>query len=240
MKRVIGYEKGFEKMKESDVSKLYELDWLAQNGLQSMFSDKHGCACVIKDDYGRYGAVSECTEKAYRDLASIVKPGRSVMVIGAESPADIPEWKKLAMIPGHGMVLESPIRAPDLEYEKLSQSDTAEMIELATASGLQVFPRNIELGDFYGVKKNGNLVAMAGEHAKIEGFTEVANVCTHSDFRGRGYSKSSGSVYYFFAREFNWDQKTVDSQKIGYLNILIESYKEEQRKEKRANLNRNR
>ena len=62
-------------------------------------------------------------------------------------------------------------------------------------------PKSIELGDFYGVKKNGNLVAMAGEHAKIEGMTEVANVCTHSDFRRRGYGSGLTQVVSYYIQE---------------------------------------
>ena len=57
------------------------------------------------------------------------------------------------------------------------------------------------------------------------------------NFRGGDITRANGSIYYFFAREFSWDKKTVDSQKVGYLNLLIDLYKTEQRKE-RANLNR--
>lgn len=188
-------------MKESDVSRLYEIDWHAQNGLQSVFADSKGCACVYKEGYGQEGAISECTEQAYRDLASIVKPGRLVTIIETGTYVEIPEWKKIRTGTGHGMVLESPISAPELVYEKLSQSDIADMIELANASGLSVFPRTIELGDYYGIKKNGKLVAMAGERAKIEGFTEVANVCTHPDYRKRGYGAGLTQVVSHFIQE---------------------------------------
>jgi predicted GNAT family acetyltransferase len=37
------------------------------------------------------------------------------------------------------------------------------------------------------VKVDGRLAAMAGERMKPDGFTEVSGVCTHPDFRGRGY-----------------------------------------------------
>jgi len=50
------------------------------------------------------------------------------------------------------------------------------------------FARTHQLGDFIGVKKNGALVAMAGERMKPPGFTEVSGVCTHPDHRGHGYA----------------------------------------------------
>jgi predicted GNAT family acetyltransferase len=34
------------------------------------------------------------------------------------------------------------------------------------------------------------LIAMAGERLKMTGFTEVSAVCTHPDFRGRGYGNA--------------------------------------------------
>ncbi len=50
------------------------------------------------------------------------------------------------------------------------------------------FVRTHQLGDFVGVKLDGQLVAMAGERMKPTGFTEVSGVCTHPEHRGRGYA----------------------------------------------------
>jgi predicted GNAT family acetyltransferase len=51
-------------------------------------------------------------------------------------------------------------------------------------------PRTIELGRFVGIRRDGRLVAMAGERLKPEGHTEITGVCTHPDHRGRGYSQA--------------------------------------------------
>ena len=47
--------------------------------------------------------------------------------------------------------------------------------------------KNVELGAYYGIHDSGSLVAMAGERLHLTGFTEVSAVCTHPNFRGRGY-----------------------------------------------------
>ncbi|MES1203572.1 MAG: GNAT family N-acetyltransferase, partial [Pseudomonadota bacterium] len=47
--------------------------------------------------------------------------------------------------------------------------------------------RTHTLGRFVGVRDNGMLVAMAGERLHVEGFHEISAVCTHPDYRGRGY-----------------------------------------------------
>jgi hypothetical protein len=44
----------------------------------------------------------------------------------------------------------------------------------------------LSLGDFWGIKIGGRLIAMAGERMKQPGYTELSGVCTHPDFRGKG------------------------------------------------------
>lgn len=74
-------------------------------------------------------------------------------------------------------------------FEALGEADAAEMLALATLTVPgPFFEKTHRLGDFIGVKVDGRLVAMAGERMKPEGFTEVSGVCTHPDFRGRGYA----------------------------------------------------
>ena len=48
--------------------------------------------------------------------------------------------------------------------------------------------RTIELGGYVGVRQEGRLVAMAGRRVAPTGWTEISAVCTHPDFRGRGYA----------------------------------------------------
>ena len=45
------------------------------------------------------------------------------------------------------------------------------------------------MGDYYGIYENNQLVAAAGERMKMDGFTEISAVVTHSDFTGRGFAK---------------------------------------------------
>ena len=69
------------------------------------------------------------------------------------------------------------------------EADAAEMLALATLTEPgPFFEKTHRLGDFIGVKHMGRLVAMAGERMKPDGFTEVSGVCTHPDWRGRGYA----------------------------------------------------
>ena len=46
--------------------------------------------------------------------------------------------------------------------------------------------RTIELGTYLGIRREGSLVAMAGERLHPPGWTEISAVCTDPAFRGQG------------------------------------------------------
>jgi predicted GNAT family acetyltransferase len=46
--------------------------------------------------------------------------------------------------------------------------------------------RTIELGDYLGIRRDGALVAMAGERFRLDDWTEISAVCTRPDHRGLG------------------------------------------------------
>lgn len=72
----------------------------------------------------------------------------------------------------------------------LGDDDAAEMLELATLTQPGPFlARTHEMGQFWGVRIEGRLAAMAGERMRFPGYTEVSGVCAHPDFRGRGLAK---------------------------------------------------
>jgi predicted GNAT family acetyltransferase len=45
------------------------------------------------------------------------------------------------------------------------------------------------MGSFLGIRVGGRLAAMAGERMRFPGYTEVSGVCTHPEFRGRGFAR---------------------------------------------------
>ena len=82
------------------------------------------------------------------------------------------------------------INAPEVEVaaEPLGDEDAAEMLALALLTKPGPFRIGThKLGRFIGVRDNGQLIAMAGERLRPAGFTEVSAVCTHPEYRGRGF-----------------------------------------------------
>lgn len=47
-------------------------------------------------------------------------------------------------------------------------------------------PRTIELGTYLGIRREGALVAMAGERLHPPGWSEISAVCTDESVRGQG------------------------------------------------------
>lgn len=102
------------------------------------------------------------------------------------------------------MIYETPVRGAETgatrnlprnathdAIRELTPADVPEMLALTKLTEPGPFrPRTIELGGYLGIRDSGSLVAMAGERLQITGFTEVSAVCTHPEFRGRGYGNA--------------------------------------------------
>jgi predicted GNAT family acetyltransferase len=92
------------------------------------------------------------------------------------------------MIADNGVPL--PTVAP-ARIEPLTHDDAQEMLALAVLTKPGPFTLRAQaLGSFWGVKDGGRLIAMAGERLKQPGFAELSGVCTHPDFRGRGFGRA--------------------------------------------------
>jgi predicted GNAT family acetyltransferase len=66
------------------------------------------------------------------------------------------------------------------------------MLELTAATEPGPFlPQTIRMGNYFGIRpSDGRLVAMAGERLQSTASAETSAVCTHPEFRGRGYARA--------------------------------------------------
>lgn len=89
------------------------------------------------------------------------------------------------------MTAELPLpQISDTRIQPLREADAEEMLALATLTKPGPFSlRALSFGDFWGVKIDGRLVAMAGERMKQPGYTELSGVCTDPDYRGKGLGR---------------------------------------------------
>ena len=79
----------------------------------------------------------------------------------------------------------------DNRIEPLGDEDVTEMVVLAKLTKPGPFETGTpRLSQFWGIKEKGRLVAMAGERMKHIGHSEISGVCSHPDFRGRGFARA--------------------------------------------------
>ncbi|WP_406345667.1 GNAT family N-acetyltransferase [Streptomyces sp. NBC_00648] len=122
----------------------------------------------------------------WADVAALAGPGTEVPLLGM-SHLPPPGWELTFEADGVQLVDDQVAARPFAEAVTLTADDVPEMMELVERTRPGPFlPRTIELGTYLGVRRNGVLVAMAGERLHPPGWTEISAVCTDDAFRGQG------------------------------------------------------
>ncbi len=132
----------------------------------------------------------EPTDATWEALAELVGPGGPVVLFRAEiSPP--PTWPVTTTVVGFQMVGDRVAGAPMAEASVLGPVDTDDMLALVERAQPGPFsPRTPELGRYLGVRRDGELVAMAGERLRCGGRTEISAVCTDRAHRGQGLARA--------------------------------------------------
>lgn len=132
------------------------------------------------------------TPAAVVALADLVKPEESVFLLQVPEiavPSDLAEVKAakgVQMLDTRSVTFD----AARGDIRMLTGEDAPEMLALATLTEPGPFlSRTHTMGSFLGIRVHGQLVAMAGERMRFPGYTEVSGVCTHPEFRGRGFAR---------------------------------------------------
>lgn len=120
-------------------------------------------------------------------LADLVGPGADVGISATEElPPD--DWQITGRGAGVQLVETSAlITRPFDEAILLGAADVPEMLALVERNQPGPFrPRTHELGRYIGIRRDGKLIAMAGERLHPEGWTEISAVATDVEYRGQG------------------------------------------------------
>ncbi len=86
---------------------------------------------------------------------------------------------------------KAPLPTVTEPISTLGAADVPDMLALVDLTHPGPFrERTIELGAFVGIRRQGRLLAMAGERLWIGDFREVSGVCTHPDAQQRGFARA--------------------------------------------------
>lgn len=166
--------------------------WKALNGTLARYSRAVGRVRLLSPDIGSVCAIEEDSSLSLSDLASALSVGEEMLIIAPQPLPATAELQVLGVKPVLQMVAEPPEPAtPGVPTVRLGQNDFAQMLALVDlARPGPLGSRALELGSFRGTFDSGRLVAMAGERLRLDRYVEVASVCTHPEYRGKGYAKA--------------------------------------------------
>jgi predicted GNAT family acetyltransferase len=174
-------------------------------------------------DINVFAAARDDSPAALAALAHLVKPGDSVFVLQVPPIALPPGLLVVRETTGVQMLAPpgTPFEPAQDEMVPLRDADAAEMLALARLTEPGPFlARTHVMGSFLGIRVGGRLAAMAGERMRLPGYTEVSAVCTHPDFRGRGFARrlSAAVAHRIQARG---DQAFLHAWKTNYSAISL-------------------
>ncbi len=163
--------------------------WTALASRQAPFGEGGDEAKRFVADVSPFAAATDTSSSAIEALGALVPEQGDISLLQVAPPSP-PAGVTLAMSAlGLQMVARGLTKNErDFPIEPLGDANAAEMLALATLTRPGPFrARTHQLGRFVGIRDSGQLVAMAGERLHAGEFIEISAVCTHPDFRGRGY-----------------------------------------------------
>jgi ribosomal protein S18 acetylase RimI-like enzyme len=172
---------------------LDDVVWHALTGPQADLATTSGdgLARRYRDEIAPFCGVEHLDDRGWAALAElVVEPdGVAVFLRGEVEPAPA-GWRELLREPATqyvaGDLTEVPARLRR-EVVELTASDSPDMVALAAATEPGPFgPTSHLTGRWFGIRREGRLVAMAGERMRVEGYGEVSGVCVDPSVRGEG------------------------------------------------------
>jgi len=169
--------------------------WGALHGPQREVAESGGLAARYRPAISPFGAFPEPPgPEHWEAMERLVGPG-GVVILTGQLATPPPGWGIEYDGTGVQMTGEAladrpsdvaPLR-PDIDVVPLGGPDSADMVDLVALARPGPFsPRTWELGGYVGVRRDGRLVAMAGQRFRPGGWCEISAVATHPDHRRRG------------------------------------------------------
>lgn len=158
-------------------------------GAHARFAERRGNVLRYQVDVCPFLAMPDEPDDAdWADAAELVGQGGLLPLAGVRVPPPA-GWEVIELGQGVQMTGDHLEVAADPQAVPLGRADVPEMLDLTARTKPGPFlPRTFELGPYLGIRRDGRLVAMAGERLHPDGWTEISAVCTDEAWRGHGFA----------------------------------------------------
>ncbi len=165
--------------------------WNALSTRQGYFAQGGSLAKRYPADVAPFIAASETGMVGNPALASLATAGEVLYLIGSETIA-ASDWEVEQQASVVQMIHERHVlpAGTGMDAMVLGHDDVQDMLELTSVAFPGFFKsRTIEMGTYLGIRWEGRLIAMAGERMFVGDYREISGICTHPEYRGRGYAQ---------------------------------------------------
>jgi ribosomal protein S18 acetylase RimI-like enzyme len=170
--------------------------WHALAGPHASLSRRSGNVLAYRPEVALFAAAEDPATSDMQGLAALIPDGATVGFPFAGDiplPANVELVRKvdvLQMVADHFVPVA--ITAPIVPIGAEHQAAMVELVDMTKPGPFA--PEAHRMGPFNGIFDGERLAAMAGERMTLDGYSEVSAVCTHPDYRGRGYAKQLVSL----------------------------------------------
>lgn len=176
-------------MKNIEENKLDNPVWNSLSETHAEFAIDYNGTQFYNPDYCPFGGFikSESTINAVNEYSALAK---NFFIVG-EKPEIADSLKIAKELVCLQMTIYNKIEQPiSAEIVKLTEKHNDELVELVNLVQPGYFKnKTTSLGNYFGIFKDNQLVAITGERMKMNHFTEVSAIITHPDHTGKGYAK---------------------------------------------------
>ena len=166
--------------------------WRALTSVQGNLAEGDERARRYPAAVAPFAATIDMEPASLRSLLALVSGDDRIALFTTEAVEPPSEFSVIRRDSVDQMVLKDAgagAAQPGTPIVVLGVGDVPEMLALASVTQPGPFgTRTIELGDYFGIRQRGVLVAMAGERMRLDGFTEISAVCVEPAYRGNGFA----------------------------------------------------
>lgn len=176
-------------MSHQEFSKLDNPVWHSLLESHKKYAKSYDDTLFYDPEYCPFGAVLE-TKNSSNAIDEYAKNSTNFFIVGQkpEIPATLKIHNELVCLQ---MIIRKPIDIPITDtIMKLEENHREDLLGLVKIVYPEYFKsKTATLGNYYGIYKDNQLVAVTGERMQMNDFTEVSAVITHPDYLSKGYAK---------------------------------------------------